>query len=136
MADPPFLDTNIVLRHLLGDHPTHSPRATAFIARIERGDIRVRIAETVVFECVFVLERTAKRSKVDIRDALHAMLDLPGIELPGKDRLRRALDRYVALNIPFVDAYHSVLMDDLGLTEIVSFDHHYDRVPGLRRLEP
>jgi predicted nucleic acid-binding protein len=27
----PFLDTNILLRHLSQDHPDHSPRATALL---------------------------------------------------------------------------------------------------------
>ena len=136
MAPPPLLDANIVLRHLLADHPDHSPRATAYLERIARGEIRVRVAETFVFDAVFVLERTAKRSKSDIRDDVRDLLDLPGIELPTKVRMRRALDRFAALNIAFVDAYQSVLMEELGLTDIVSFDRHFDRVPALRRIEP
>ncbi|CAA9524787.1 MAG: hypothetical protein AVDCRST_MAG73-414 [uncultured Thermomicrobiales bacterium] len=32
-----FLDTNLVLRHILRDHPGHSPRATALITV---GDVR------------------------------------------------------------------------------------------------
>lgn len=136
MAPLPLLDTNIVLRHLLGDHPDHSPRATAYIARIERGELRVRAAETVVFEAVFVLERTLRQPKAAIRDAVVELLKLPGIVLPGKRRLRRAFALYVDTNIPFVDAYHAALMADLGLTDIVSFDRDYDRLPGLHRVEP
>jgi predicted nucleic acid-binding protein len=44
-----FLDTNVLLRQVLQDHPEHSPRATALIAAIERGERAVRIADTVVF---------------------------------------------------------------------------------------
>jgi hypothetical protein len=32
-----FVDTNIFLRHLQADHPEHSPCATAYLARLERG---------------------------------------------------------------------------------------------------
>ena len=52
-----FLDTNILLRHLLQDHPEQSPRATAYLARIEEGELRARIADAVIFETVFALQR-------------------------------------------------------------------------------
>jgi predicted nucleic acid-binding protein len=64
----PFLDTNVLLRHFLDDHADHSPRATAYLQRI--------------------------------------------------------------------DAYFAALMEQLKLTEIVSFDRDFDRVPGLTRVEP
>ena len=54
---PPFLDTNVILRHLLADHPEQSPAATAFLERIEQGEIKVFTADTVIFEAVFTLER-------------------------------------------------------------------------------
>ena len=131
----PFLDTNVLLRHLLADHPEQSPRATAFLARVERGELRVRTADTVIFEVVFVLQRHYRVQKTAIRDQLGALLDLPGIVLPGKRRLRRVFDLYVDLNLPFADAYHAVLMASWKLSEIATFDREFDRVPGMRRLE-
>jgi uncharacterized protein len=132
----PFLDTNILLRHLLADHPDHSPRATAYLLRMEQGEVEVLTSEIVVFETVFTLERRYHRSKASIREALTGLLDLPGIVLPGKRRPKKAFDLYVDLNIPFADAYFAVLMDRLKLTEIVSFDRDFDKVPGLKRTEP
>lgn len=132
----PFLDTNVFLRHLLGDHPDHSPRASAYISRIERGELSAHTADTVIFEVVFTLERGYKQPKALIRTVLLALLDLPGIVLPAKDRLRQTFDLYVNLNISFADAYHAVLMQERGLDEIVSFDPHFNRVPGLKRTEP
>ena len=61
MAGLPFLDANIILRHLLQDLPDQSPRATAFIRRIEAGELTVRTTDTVIFEAVFVLERIPTR---------------------------------------------------------------------------
>lgn len=46
----PFLDTNILLRHLTHDHPEHSPRATALLRRNGAGEVTVEIADIVVFE--------------------------------------------------------------------------------------
>ncbi len=132
----PFLDTNILLRHLLQDHPKQSPRCTAYLARIEQGDVKVRIAETVIFETVFTLQRQYGHPKAAIRDSLLPLLELPGIVLPGKRRFRNVFDLYVDLNLSFVDAYHAVLMRQLGLNDIVTFDKQLDRVPGVKRMEP
>ena len=132
----PFLDTNIFLRHLCADHPDHSPRATAFLARIERGELKAHTADTVIFETVFTLQRLYKQPKPAIRDALLPLIDLPGIVLPGKRRFHTVFDLYVRLNLPCADAYHAVLAEHLGATKIVSFDRDFDRVPNLAREEP
>jgi predicted nucleic acid-binding protein len=133
---PPFLDTNILLRHLLQDHPQQSPHATAYLERIEQGEIQVRTADTVIFEIVFTLQRRYGQSKVTIQQAVLPLLELPGILLPGKRRFRRVFDLYVKLNISFADAYHAVLMQQEGLEEIIAFDREFDRIPHLRRTEP
>ena len=132
----PFLDTNVVLRHLLQDHSDHSRRASEFFSRIEHGELHVRIADSVVFEAVFMLSRLYKRSKRDIRDSLLPIVEMPGIVLPGKHRFREVFDLYVELNLSIVDAYHAVLMKHLRLREVVSFDRGLDRVSGIKRIEP
>jgi predicted nucleic acid-binding protein len=131
----PFLDTNVILRHLLKDSPQQSARSTAYLRRIEGGEITARIADTVVFETVFTLQRQYKVPRSDIRDAVLPLIELPGIVLPGKRRLREVFDLYVDLNVSFVDAYHAVLMRRLGLTEIISFDRGIDRISGIQRTE-
>lgn len=132
----PFLDTNIFLRHLRADHPEHSPRATAYLMRIERGELKARTADTVIFETVYTLQRFYRQPKAAIRDALLPLIELPGIILPGKRRFREVFELYVDLNLPFADAYHAVLMKRLGSTEVVSFDRDFDRIPDVTRVEP
>ncbi|HEX9596535.1 MAG TPA: PIN domain-containing protein [Anaerolineales bacterium] len=133
---PPFLDTNIFLRHLRADHPEHSPRATAYLTRIEQGELKARTADTVIFETVYTLQRFYRQPKAAIRDALLPLIELPGLVLPGKRRFREVFDLYVSLNLPFADAYHAVLMKRLRLTEVVSFDRDFDRIPNITRVEP
>jgi predicted nucleic acid-binding protein len=130
-----FLDTNVFLRHLTQDHPVHSPKATAYLERIERGELRVRITDTVVFETVFTLQSFYKQPRDRIRDNLLPLIELTGIVLPGKRKFRRVFELYGRLNISFADAYHAVTMQQLRLTEIATFDRNFDRVPGINRLE-
>jgi predicted nucleic acid-binding protein len=131
-----FLDTNIFLRHLLGDVPEQSHRASAYFEAIEQGAARARISDIVVFEVVFTLERGYRRSKAEIQSVLLPLLELPGIVLPGKRKFREVFGIYVEKNIPFADAYHAVMMRKLALSEVVSFDRDFDRIPTLQRVEP
>jgi predicted nucleic acid-binding protein len=130
---PAFLDSNVLLRHLLHDHDDMSRRATAYLERIERGEIEVLTADTVIFETVFVLHRQHMKRKQDIRDAILSLLELPGVVLPGKRRYYRVFDLFVEDNLPFADAYHVALMEQLGIEEIATFDTDFNRVPGIRR---
>jgi uncharacterized protein len=133
---PAFLDSNVLLRHLLADHPEQSPRATAYLERVERGEIDITTSDTVVFEVVFTLERSYRKPKQAISDALLPLIELAGLTLPGKRRYRRAFDLYVRHNLPFADAYHAAVMESLGVAEVISFDRHFDRIPGITRSEP
>lgn len=132
----PFLDTNILLRHLRGDHPDHSPKATALLGRIERGELEAQLSDMVIFETVFTLERSYKASKIQIRDAMLALLALPGLILQGKRRYGRIFDLYVDHNLPFGDAFIVAEMERLGANELYSFDREFDRISGITRSEP
>jgi predicted nucleic acid-binding protein len=136
MTTLPFLDTNVFLRHLRGDHADFSPRATALLRRIEKGEQKVRTSDTVIFETVFTLERVYKQPKEAIRDAFLPLIELTGIVLPGKRRFRRVFSYYIEKNISFADAYHGVLSENLGLTKIISFDRDFNRIASVSRVEP
>ena len=137
MTPPPILDTNILLRHITGDEPNHSPRATAYLQRIEQGELTVRTADAVVFETVYSLQRVYRMSRPDIRDAVLPLLALPGIKLPGKASYRYTFDLYVNhQGLSFGDCFHLALMKRLGLAEMVTFDRKIGRIPGIARVKP
>jgi uncharacterized protein len=136
MRSEQFLDTNIFLRHLLGDNPAQSPRATAYFQAIDQGLRKARISDIVVFEVVFTLERGYRRSKTEIQSAVLPLLELPGMLLPRKRKFREVFRLYIDKNISFADAYHAVMMRKLNLSEIVSFDRDFDRIPAVTRVEP
>ena len=137
MSEPSLLDTNVILGHVLADAPDQSPRATALIRTIERGEATVRLADTVVFEAVFTLEKLYRVPRSAIRDALEPILLLPGVILPGKTAYRRVFNLYVGrAGLSFADCYHVVLAQRLRLAGIISFDRELGRVPGITRIEP
>ncbi|MBI3744878.1 MAG: PIN domain-containing protein [Chloroflexi bacterium] len=129
-----FIDTSILLRHFLNDDPVRSPKATVFLKRIEEGQVVATLSDTVVFETVFNLERRQGQAKRKIQQDLLPLLELPGVHLPGKRQLREVFDLYVERNIPFADAHHAVVMRRLKISQIASFDKHFDRIPGINRV--
>jgi predicted nucleic acid-binding protein len=131
-----FLDSTILLHHLLGDEPEQSSRCSAVLQRIEDGTLTVRTADSVIVETVVTLERGYGIPKQAIAEALQPLIGLPGIKLPKKNRYQAVFDRYVRLDLPFVAAYHAVLMQELQLTEIISCDPAFERIPGLTRRDP
>lgn len=131
-----FLDTNIFLRHVLGDVVDQSARATAYLVGVEGGSFQARTSETVVFEAVFILQRQHRWLRGNIRDALLPLFQLDGLTLPGKQWLSEVFDLYIEKNISFADAYHAVLMRQLGISEIITFDRDFDKIPWVERLEP
>lgn len=131
-----FLDTNIILRHLLRDDEEKATASKALLARLERGDARARTSDIVVAEVVFVLERSYRVPKEEIRDHVLPIILFPGLMLPSKRLYLRAFELYVERNISFADAYNAALMEKLKIAQVASYDPHFDRIEGIHRFEP
>ncbi|HLZ68392.1 MAG TPA: PIN domain-containing protein [Dehalococcoidia bacterium] len=137
MPDHPFLDTNLFLRHLTQDDPVRSRRATALWRRVAGGAEVVETVDTVVFETVFTLQRFYQVGRSDIRDGVLPLLLLRGVRLANKRRYLRAFDLYVSMPaLSFADSFHIAVMEQRGLTRMVSFDRAFSRIPTLKRMEP
>jgi uncharacterized protein len=137
MASPPFLNTNVVLRHLTKDHVDHSPKASALILHIAAGELVTRTTDTVILETVFTLQRFYRIPRSDIRDQMLDLIAFPGIRLPSKLRHRRAFDFYTThAALSYADCYHIAFMESLGLTDIISFDQDISKVSTITRKEP
>jgi len=135
---PPFLDANVLLRHLINDDPLKGQACFALIQAIERGEVTVWTSELVIAEVVFVLanKRTYGLSRERIRDLLLPLIELPNLKLPRKRMYRRVFELYTTLPIDYIDAYHAALMEQRGSDRVFSYDSHFDGLEGIQRLEP
>lgn len=132
-----FLDTNVLLRHLLQDHSDHSPRATSLIREIERGSEKVRVADTVIFEAAYTLEKTYGIARDAISIVLLEFLDLPNVLLTGKTIFYEVFDVYVRnLGLSIADCYHIAIAKQLTGGSLISFDRKVGKVEGITRIEP
>lgn len=130
----PFLDANVLLRHLLQDDPEQSSQATDFLACVEADEVRVRMSVIAVFEVVYALQGLYELPKTKVREVVLPLLELSGIVLPGKGRIVQAFNLYVERDLPFSIAYHLVEMAHADAHEIVSFDPTFDSIEGVRRV--
>jgi uncharacterized protein len=131
-----FLDTNILVRYVTGDNPEMTEQAIQLLEAVERGGETVAVSSLVVFEAVFVCERSYRLSIETIRERLEPILLMPGMKLADKQLYVRAFDLCLDLNVPFGDAFSIAFMEESDITEVYSWDRHFDRVDGITRLEP
>lgn len=135
---PEFVDTNIIIRYVTGDNLDQSARSLALLQEVERGQRTATTCEGVLVEAVQVLssKRLYAFPRPDIHAALADIIQMRGFQLPNKDVYLRALDRYAASNLDFVDALEVAHMEQQGISDLISFDREFDRVSGIKRREP
>ena len=132
-----FVDANILIEHLVGENPETRSRSTALFARVRMGELTITMSATVIFETCWVLSRRYRVPRADIRDALTAIILLPGLSLEHREVVLESLDLWVKETpLSFADCYHLLSARHLGLTQIYTFDKKMNRLPGVTRVEP
>ncbi len=121
-----LVDTNVILRFLMGDHEVFSPKAETFMEKIQKGRIKAEVITPVIIECVYVMEKFYKIPRNEISDTLTGILTFSGIINPDKRVLFIALIEYGNTKIDIVDC----LLAAFSNTEkvIVSFDKDFHRL--------
>lgn len=133
-----LIDANVVIRYLIDEDTDQGRRSLALLLKVSTGEEQVTICEGALSEIVHILSSKAlyARPRQEIALRLAAVIELRGLVLQNKDVYLTGLDRYTASSIDFVDCLNIAHMQELGITEIVSFDRHFDRVEGITRVEP
>jgi predicted nucleic acid-binding protein len=133
-----LIDTNIIIRHVAQDHADHAARSRRLFQEVDRGERVITTTEGVLVEAVQVLSspRLYTLTRTEIQGQLSSLLALEGLHLPHKTAYLRALDLYAVSNLDFVDCLNIAHAERAGYDAIISFDHGYDRIAGVRRREP
>ncbi|HGG59563.1 MAG TPA: type II toxin-antitoxin system VapC family toxin [Gammaproteobacteria bacterium] len=117
-----LVDTNVIIRFLVGDHEEHLHKAIRIFEEIENGTLEVEILSTVLMEALFVLTRFYNIPKKNAVSDLKAILSLEGVINRNKIILSDALTLYLQRNIDFVDAL-ILTKSQLQGYDRISFDH-------------
>ncbi len=99
-----LIDTNVIVRFLVGDHEEHLKQSIVYFKAIEKGELEVEILESVLMEALFVLTKFYKLPRQEIVSDLKAILNLDGVVNQNKLILFEALTLHDIKNIDFVDA--------------------------------
>ena len=133
-----FLDANVILRFLTRDDPEKAERCKELLQRVDQGELELTTSESIIAEVVYVLSsrRLYGLTPERIRSLLLPIIALRGLRLPSRQCYLRALDIYATHGIDFEDALAVAHMERRGITQILSYDEHFDRVEGIERREP
>jgi predicted nucleic-acid-binding protein len=85
------LDTNILLRYLAQDHPTHSPRATEIIERRLTEEEPGFVSLVSILEVVWVLKSLFKRSRQEIANDIEMLLAADTLEVQNEQEVYYAV---------------------------------------------
>jgi predicted nucleic-acid-binding protein len=116
-----LLDTNVILRYLIGDNPPLAARALALMERAEQGKESVIISEEVLTETVWTLESFYKVPRTEIAERLTALLSVDGVQAFSAEILARALQLYSTTRADFVDCMLAARGQD-GDIPVYTFD--------------
>jgi len=121
-----ILDTNVILRLLLADHPKHSLESKQLFELAESGYIRLHITEVVLAELVWTLASFFEFSRGQIATELRGLVLHDGVVMDEKDVALLALERFSAINADFADC-HAAALSLTRKQSVTSFDKDFKK---------
>jgi uncharacterized protein len=130
-----FLDTNIFLYAAGGAH-SQKEACARVLQRVADGTLEATVNSDVLQEILYVLSRRGKLNEA-IRLIGYISDLFPDLLTVGKEDVLEACKLLrQAPNLSVRDAIHAATMKRNGLKRIISVDPDFDRIHGIRRLEP
>ncbi len=116
------LDTNVLVRFLVGDDPEQQARAAGFIEEVSARDDRLLVSRIVVCELVWVLGYAYDKTRDEIAAGLESLLRARQLVFEESDQIRSALERYAAGEGDLADWLISERSKAAGCEGVVTFD--------------
>lgn len=114
------VDTNVILRFLVGDNASQRKKAENYFKEAEQGKRTLIIKPLVVAECCFVLESFYKRDRDEIASAFETFLSQKWLKVEDRKAMI-SMWKYYRENLHFVDSY-LLSWAKSNKAEILSFD--------------
>lgn len=131
-----FVDTNIFLRFLLADHPQQSPACKKLFEKATKNQIKLVTLSIVIIEISWVLLSFYKESKKEAIKKIKTIIFWENLEILDRDILLSAVDLFEKNNLDFIDAYVASWLEAKKIKQIYSYDHDFDKLENVSRLEP
>jgi len=116
------LDTNVLVRYLVGDDEKQAQKAFACIRVIAESGKSCFISSIVLCELVWVLESAYDYEKREIGNVLDKLLITKQFEIENKDIVRQAIHDYKAGDGDIADYFIGRFNQDKGCDITYTFD--------------
>jgi predicted nucleic-acid-binding protein len=116
-----LLDTNVLLRFLLDDHPELSGAAACLFQEAADEKCLLILTDLGIAEAVWVLTSYYKLERQKVAESLAKLLLKAGVQCPSLERVLDALARFKATNCDFFDCYLAAQAASSAVA-IASFD--------------
>ena len=131
---PVYIDSNVFFYARIFD-ARYGEACAGIIGDIAKAKLKAAASTLVILEVANALEKYGLRNAV--KDEIDAICSL-GMVLSSVDDviIRWAGDVYRKGGISPYDCVHVATMRKLGVTEILSADRDFDKISGIRRVDP
>lgn len=127
------LDTNVLVRFLVQDHPEQARLAGEIIDQLS-DEAPGFISREVLIELVWVLERAYRLGRDEIAAALDGLLTSTELQIEESDDAGSAVELYRNDGFGFADLMIAAAARRVGAAQLVTFDRKAARLPGVRLL--
>lgn len=124
-----LLDTNVLLRFLVGDNKVQQHKAIFWFQQGEKGERKIIVSPVVVAETAFVLESFYRQNRVKIADSLEVFLSQHWLQVEDREALL-GLWNWYRQGLYFVDSF-LIAKAKSSQAAILSFDQKLVK-PGRR----
>jgi len=104
-----LIDTNVLLRFLLRDHPQHFVQVRSLFHQAALGKVKVYLDEVIVAEAIWVLTVHYGKDKLEASQKLIKFTSQGWVKNPRKKVILKALFLYSSTNLSYVDCWALVV---------------------------
>lgn len=128
----PAVDTNVLVRHLVQDHPAQAAAAAALFKQAAAQGEMLFVELTVALELEWVLRSRYRFGKEAVLNVFSALLESRELQFQSEAVLEQALDLYQAHTADFADCMHLGACLSDGHEPMLTFDRKAQALPGVQ----
>ena len=128
------IDTNLLVRLFVNDDMAQAQKVRALFDQQADEDGALWVADIVLVELVWALDRVYARPRQQIAAALHALAGNATVRLESAAALPEAVALYVQGPADFADCLLAVKAVQVGCDSLRSFDRKMRALPGVKLL--
>ena len=128
------VDTNVIVRLLVGDDRTQFAKARRLFDERSGQDGAVWVSQTVLVELAWVLSRTYGRSRAEVAGAVRALASNATVALEDSESVAQAMVLYESGSADLADCLLAAKAARQGAEFLATFDRGMRSLPGVRVL--